>query len=69
MKRNVYVDKPAIIEGLKDDITRHIKGIEPQSIFSVVENLDLRWSCAATGFHTPVLIAIIERYYNSVCVL
>lgn len=42
LKKKVYVDKPATIQELKDEIIRHINGIEPQLCLSVIENLEHR---------------------------
>ena len=42
LKEKVYVDKPATIQELKDEIIRHINGIEPQLCLRVIENLDNR---------------------------
>ncbi|XP_075163253.1 uncharacterized protein LOC142235887 [Haematobia irritans] len=42
LKEKVYVDNPATIQELKDEIIRHINGIEPPLCLSVIENLEYR---------------------------
>ncbi|KAL7631743.1 UNVERIFIED_CONTAM: hypothetical protein RMT77_017952 [Armadillidium vulgare] len=50
LKEKVYVDKPATtIQELKDEIIRHINGIEPQLCLSVIENLDHRMEVCRRG--------------------
>ena len=49
LKEKVYVDKPAKIQELKDEIIRHINGIEPQLCLSVIENLHHRMEVCRRG--------------------
>ena len=49
LKEKVYVDKPATIQELKDEIIRHINGLEPQLCLSVIENLDHRMELCRRG--------------------
>jgi len=49
LKEKVYVDKPATIQELKDEIIRHINGIEPPLCLRVIENLDHRMEVCRRG--------------------
>ncbi|XP_073828918.1 uncharacterized protein [Musca autumnalis] len=49
LKEKVYVDKPATIQELKDEIIRRINGIEPPLCLRVIENLDHRMEVCSRG--------------------
>ncbi|XP_075149038.1 uncharacterized protein LOC142222673 [Haematobia irritans] len=49
LKEKVYVDTPATIQELKDEIIRPINGIEPPLCLSVIENLDHRMEVCHRG--------------------
>ena len=66
LKEKVYVDKPATIQELKDEIIRHINGIEPQLCLSVIENLDHRMEVLPFGRY--LVPYIIEPYHTRVAV-
>ena len=49
LKEKVYVDKPATIKELKDEIIWHINGIQPPLCLRVIENLDHRMEVCRRG--------------------
>lgn len=49
LKEKVYVNNPRTIPELKDEIIRHINGIEPQVCLSVIGNLDHRMEVCRRG--------------------
>ncbi|XP_053949535.1 uncharacterized protein LOC128857797 [Anastrepha ludens] len=58
LKEKEYVDKPATIQELKNEIIRHVNGIEPQLCLSVIENCDLRMEVCrrSRGEHLPDIL-------------